>query len=248
MTNLIEVPHDPRQNRLLAALSSSDYARILPNLKLIEMPVGWTISAAGDHVDYVHFPIRGIVSLIYDLENGSSSEIAIVGNEGMVGISIFMGGESLPSRTEVQCAGYAYQLSRKYLKHEFALGGKLQRVSLLYTQSLISQTSQTAVCNQHHTLEQQLCRWLLMTVDRMHNNIIVITQQLIARLLGVRRESVSDAARKLQNEGIINCSRGRITLLDRPLLEQRACECYATVTKDYERLLPSNQNIISTSF
>lgn len=248
MTKSIETPHDPRQNRILAALSPLEYSRILPNLKLVEMPLGWTISEAGDHVNYVHFPIRGIVSLIYDLENGSSSEIAIVGNEGMIGISIYMGGESLPSRTEVQCAGYAYRLSRKNLKQEFALGGKLQQISLLYTQALICQTSQTAVCNQHHSLEQQLCRWLLMSVDRLHEHKVVITQQLIARLLGVRRESVNEAAGKLQKNEIINYSRGKITLLNRPGLEERVCECYAAVIKEYERLLPCSQKMVSSGF
>ncbi|MFA6179925.1 MAG: Crp/Fnr family transcriptional regulator [Candidatus Methylopumilus sp.] len=230
--------HDPRQNGILAALPEPDYQRLLPNLELIEMPLGWTISESGDHVKYLLFPTSGIVSLIYDLEDGSSSEIAIVGNEGMIGISIYMGGESMPSSTEIQCPGYAYRLSRKILKQEFALGGHLQRIALLYTQALISQTSQTAVCNQHHVLEQQLCRWLLMSADRLHDNNVVITQALIGKLLGVRRESVNDTARKLQSDELISYVRGRITILDRPGLEKRVCECYAAVTAEYERLLP----------
>jgi CRP-like cAMP-binding protein len=230
--------HDPRQNGILAALPGPDYQRLLPHLELIELPLGWIISESGDHVKYLHFPTSGIVSLIYDLEDGSSSEIAIVGNEGMIGISIYMGGESMPSSTEIQCPGYAYRLSRKILKQEFALGGNLQRIALLYTQALISQTSQTAVCNQHHVLEQQLCRWLLMSVDRLHDNKVIITQTLIAKLLGVRRESVSETASKLQKDGIIACVRGSITILNRRKLEERVCECYGAVVKEYKRLLP----------
>ncbi|MDI1298486.1 Crp/Fnr family transcriptional regulator [Methylotenera sp.] len=242
MTKLIKPTQDPRENNILAALPKLDYERILPDLELVEMPLGWKISEAGDHVKFVHFPISGIVSLIYGLEDGSSSEIAIVGNEGMIGISIYMGGESMPSSTEVQCAGYAFRLSRAILKREFALGGPLQKIALLYTQALIAQTSQTAVCNQHHSLDQQLCRWLLMSIDRMHVNQVVITQELIARLLGVRRESVTDVAGKLQKDGLITYTRGRITVLSRAKLEKRVCECYASVTKEYERLLPDVKN------
>ncbi|HEY0842148.1 Crp/Fnr family transcriptional regulator [Methylotenera sp.] len=230
--------HDPRQNNILAALKKEEYERILPYLELIEMPLGWKLSEAGDHVKFIHFPTKGIVSLIYVLEDGSSSETAIVGNEGMIGISIYMGGESMPSSTEVQCAGFAYRLSRKILKQEFALGGQLQKLALLYTQALIAQTSQTAVCNRHHGIEQQLCRWLLMSVDRLHDNEVKITQELIANLLGVRRESVTDVAGKLQKYGMIARSRGRITVLDRPKLMKHVCECYDTVIKEYERLLP----------
>jgi len=203
------------------------------------MPLGWTISEAGDHVKYLHFPVSGIVSLIYSLENGTSSEIAIVGNEGMIGISIYMGGESMPSSTEVQSAGYAYRLKREVMKREFMLGGELQHLSLLYTQALIAQTSQTAVCNQHHSLDQQLCRWLLMSIDRLNEDNLLITQGLIARLLGVSRESVSAAAINLQKAEIISYSRGRITLINRPRLEKRVCECYAAVVGEYNRLLPS---------
>ena len=231
-------PPNPKLNNILAALNKPDYERIFPDLELVEMPLGWKLAEAGDHVKFIHFPISGIVSLIYDLVDGSSSEIAIVGNEGMIGISIYMGGDSMPSSTEVQCAGQAYRLSRKVLKQEFALGGQLQKVALLYTQALIAQTSQTAVCNQHHSLDQQLCRWLLMSIDRLHENEVVITQFLISKLLGVRRESVTDAVGKLQKDEIIKSTRGRITVLDRPKLEERVCECYAAVTEEYKRLLP----------
>ena len=245
MPELTKPTHDPKQNNILAALDKSEYDRIFPDLELVEMPLGWTLSEAGDHVQFIHFPISGIVSLIYELEDGSSSEIAIVGNEGMIGISIYMGGESMPSSTEVQCAGYAYRLSRKILKREFALGGQLQKIALLYTQALIAQTSQTAVCNQHHTIDQQLCRWLLMSVDRLHENKVLITQELIAKLLGVRRESVTDVAGKLQKDGMIAYTRGRITILDRPKLEKRVCECYAAVTDEYARLLPAPKGLKS---
>jgi CRP-like cAMP-binding protein len=229
---------EPTQNRILAALPALDYERMLTDLEYIPMPLGWTMSESGDHVNFLHFPTSGIVSLIYDLENGASSEIALVGNEGIVGISIFMGGESMPSSTVVQSAGGAYRLSRKIMKREFALGGQLQHLALLYTQALISQTSQTAVCNQHHSLDQQLCRWLLMSVDRLHQNKLVITQELIANLLGVRRESITEAAGKLQKEGVIEYSRGLIKVLDRPKLELKVCECYEVVKQEYERLLP----------
>jgi len=230
---------DPRQNLILASLPATDYQRILPELEPIDMPLGWTISEAGDHVKYLHFPTSGIISLIYNLENGASSEIAIVGNEGMIGISIYMGGESMPSSTEVQSAGQAYRLSRKIMKREFALGGKLQVISLLYTQALIAQTSQTAVCNQHHSLDQQLCRWLLMSVDRLPEDKLIITQGLIAKLLGVSRESVNGVASSLQKDGLISYSRGQITVVNRTKLEKRVCECYQVVTEEYERLLPA---------
>lgn len=232
-------PPDPKQNRILAVLPVTDYARLLPELEFIEMPLGWTMSESGDHVNFLHFPTTGIVSLIYDLEDGSSSEIALVGNEGMVGISIFMGGESMPSSTEVQSRGNAYRLSRKIMKREFALGGQLQHLALLYTQALICQTSQTAVCNQHHSLDQQLCRWLLMSMDRLHADDLVITQEMLSKLLGVRRESVTQTLGQLQKDGLIALTRGHITVVDRPKVEQRVCECYAVVTKVYERLLPT---------
>lgn len=237
--NTVKKLDNPRQNLILASLPAADYERILPDLEPIDMPLGWTISEAGDHVKYLHFPTSGIISLIYNLENGSSSEIAVVGNEGMIGISIYMGGESMPSSTEVQSAGQAYRLSRSIMKREFALGGKLQVISLLYTQALIAQTSQTAVCNQHHSLDQQLCRWLLMSVDRLHEDKLIITQGLIAKLLGVSRESVSSVASSLQKDGLISYSRGQIEVINRVGLEKRVCECYQVVTQEYKRLLPA---------
>jgi len=229
---------EPKQNLILAALPATDYQRLLPDLELVDMPLGWTICESGDHVRFLHFPVSGIVSLIYALEDGSSSETALVGSEGMVGISIYMGGDSMPSSTEVQSPGKAYRLSREVMKREFALGGKLQHVALLFTQALICQTSQTAVCNQHHTLDQQLCRWLLMSTDRLHTPELLITQELIAKLLGVRRESVTGVLGQLQNAGLIERGRGRVTVVDRPGLEARACECYVVVKEEYARLLP----------
>jgi len=237
----VSIP-DPKQNRILAALPAQDYERLLPDLELVEMPLGWTMSESGDHVNFLHFPTSGIVSLIYSLEDGSSSETALVGDEGMVGISIFMGGESMPTSTEVQSAGHAYRLSRKVMKREFSLGGQLQHVALLFTQALICQTSQTAVCNQHHSLDQQMCRWLLMSMDRLHDNELVITQQMIGKLLGVRRESVTQTVGQLQKDGLIVRTRGHITVVDRPKLEQRVCECYAVVKDEYERLLPHSRS------
>ncbi|MGZ8947508.1 MAG: Crp/Fnr family transcriptional regulator [Methylococcaceae bacterium] len=190
----------------------------------------------------MHFPTSGIVSLVYALEDGSTSSTALVGNEGIVGISIFMGGESLPTSTEVQSIGYAYRLSRKVMKQEFSLGGKLQHAALLFTQGLLAQTSQVAVCNQHHNLDQQVCRWLLMTLDRLHDNEVVITQARIGQLLGIRRESVTLVLGQLETAKLIIRARGRITVLKRRELEKRVCECYAAVKDEYERLLPSNCN------
>lgn len=237
-TSTKPVPPDPRQNQILAALPRAEYERILPDLQLVPMPADWTLSESGDHVNFLHFPTSGIVSLIYALEDGSSSEIALVGNEGLVGISIYMGGESMPSSTEVQSPGQAYRISRKTMKREFDLGGQLQHLALLYTQALICQTSQTAVCNQHHAVEQRFCRWLLMSMDRLHSNRMKVTQKQISHLLGIRRESVSETASKLQKEGLIAAARGSITILDRAKLENRVCECYDVVKQECERLLP----------
>lgn len=235
-------PPSPKLNHILASLPAADYERILPDLKLIDMPLGWTMSESGDHINYLDFPISGIVSLMYSLEDGSTSETALVGCEGMVGISIYMGGESMPSSTEVQTAGQAYRLSRKLMKREFALGGELQHLSLLFAQALICQTSQTAVCNQHHSVDQQMCRWMLMSLDRLKTDELLITQESIGRLLGVRRESVTQVVSLLQKDDLIERGRGRIKILDRVKLEKRACECYAAVRDEYERLLPGSLN------
>ena len=231
-------PHSPKQNRLLAALPAEDYARLLPDLELIPMPLGWAVYESGGRMSYLYFPTTSIVSLLYVMESGVSAEIAITGNEGLIGISLFMGGESTPSRAVVQSAGHGYRLKTSILKREFALGGHLQHLALRYTQALITQMAQTAVCNRHHALDQQLCRWLLLSLDRLPSNELRMTQELIANMLGVRREGVTEAAGKLQADGLIQYSRGHITVLDRPKLEQRVCECYAVVKKEFDRLLP----------
>lgn len=231
-------PHTPKQNHLLAALPADDYVRLLPDLELTPMPLGWAVYESGGHLGYVYFPITSIVSLLYVMETGASAEIAISGNEGLVGISLFMGGESTPSRAVVQSAGHGYRLKASVLKKEFALGGALQYLALRYTQALITQMAQTAVCNRHHSLDQQLCRWLLLSLDRMKTNDLVMTQELIANMLGVRREGVTEAAGHLQETGLIQYSRGHIKVLDRARLEKRVCECYAVVKKEYDRLLP----------
>jgi CRP-like cAMP-binding protein len=228
----------PKRNHLLAALSAEDYAHLLPDLELIPMLLGWVIYESGGPLSYLYFPATSIVSLLYVMESGASAEIAITGNEGLVGISLFMGGESTPSRAVVQSTGEGYRLKASVLKMEFALGGRLQYLALRYTQALITQMAQTAVCNRHHALEQQLCRWLLLSLDRLPGNELRMTQELIANMLGVRREGVTEAAGKLQAEGLIRYSRGQITVLDRPGLERRVCECYAVVKKEYDRLLP----------
>ena len=230
--------HNPKQNHLLSALPAQDYARLLPDLEPIVMPLGWVVYESGGHIGYVYFPTTCIVSLLYVIENGASAEIAIAGNEGLVGISLFMGGESTPSRAVVQSAGEGYRVKASVLKKEFALGGELQHLALRYTQALITQMAQTAVCNRHHTLDQQLCRWLLLSMDRLPGNELRMTQELIANMLGVRREGVTVAAGDLQTAGLIHYSRGHIIILDRAGLEQRVCECYAVVKREYDRLLP----------
>jgi CRP-like cAMP-binding protein len=231
-------PHNPKQNHLLDALPAADYARLLPDLELIAMPLGWAVYESGGQLNYLYFPTTGIVSLLYVMESGESAEIAITGNEGLIGISLFMGGESTPSRAVVQSAGNGYRLKANVMKKEFALGGELQHLALRYTQALITQMSQTAVCNRHHALEQQLCRWLLLSLDRLPGNELRMTQELISNMLGVRREGVTEAAGKLQAAGLIHYSRGKITVLDRARLEQRVCECYGVVKKEFDRLLP----------
>ena len=228
----------PRQNYLLAALQPEVYARVLPNLELQSFELGEALYESGGAQGYVFFPTTAIISLLYVMEDAASAEIAIVGNEGLVGIALFMGGESTPSRAVVQSAGEGYRLRGGLLKTEFTKGGDLQHLLLLYTQALITQMAQTAVCNRHHSLEQQLCRWLLLSIDRLPSNELTMTQELIANMLGVRREGVTEAAGRLQDAGLIHYSRGKITVLDRPRLEQRVCECYAVVKREYDRLLP----------
>ena len=202
------------------------------------MPLGWAVYESGGHMGYVYFPTTCIVSLLYVMESGASAEIAIAGNEGLVGVSLFMGGESTPSRAVVQSAGAGYRLKADVLKREFALGGGLQHLALRYTQALITQMAQTAVCNRHHSVDQQLCRWLLLSLDRLPGDELRMTQELIANMLGVRREGVTEAAGHLQAAGLIHYSRGKITILDRAKLERRVCECYGVVKTEYDRLLP----------
>ncbi|HYH42838.1 MAG TPA: Crp/Fnr family transcriptional regulator [Burkholderiales bacterium] len=231
-------PRIPSLNKLLAALPRDIHERLLPKLELVPLKLGASVYEAGGKQPYVYFPTDAIVSLLYVMKDGASAEIAVVGNEGLVGIALFMGGETTPSRAVVQSAGHAYRLSSKRLKVEFEAGGALQHLLLRYTQALITQMAQTAVCNRHHSIEQQLCRWLLLSADRLPTNVLTMTQELIANMLGVRREGVTEAAGKLQDARLINYSRGRITILDRPKLERRVCECYAVVKSEFDRLLP----------
>ena len=227
-----------RQNRLLAALPDAEWQRWLPQLEAVELPLGQVLYESGSTLSHVYFPTTAIVSLLYVMENGASAEIAVVGNEGIVGISLFMGGESTPSRAVVQSAGQGFRLTAQTIKDEFDRSGPVMHLLLRYTQALITQMAQTAVCNRHHSLDQQLCRWLLLSLDRLRGSELVMTQELIANMLGVRREGVTEAALKLQQAGLIRYARGHITVLDRPGLEQRTCECYAVVKKEYDRLLP----------
>ena len=228
----------PRKNKLLEALPDAALLRWLPQLESIDMPLGSVLYESGGELSHVYFPTTAIVSLLYVMEDGASAEIAVVGNEGIVGISLFMGGESTPSRAVVQSAGKGFRLQAALMKSEFNRAGPVLHLLLRYTQALITQMAQTAVCNRHHSLDQQLCRWLLLSLDRLFGNDLVMTQELIANMLGVRREGVTEAALKLQNAGLIRYARGRITVVDRGGLEQRSCECYAVVKKEYDRLLP----------
>ena len=230
--------HSPHQNHLLDALPASDYERLAPYLELISMPLGDVLYESGGALRHVYFPTTSIVSLLYVMEDGASAEIALVGNEGILGISLFMGGETTPSRAVVQSAGHAFRLKAELLKNEFGRFGPTMHLLLRYTQALITQMAQTAVCNRHHSIDQQLCRWLLLSLDRLASNELSMTQELISNMLGVRREGVTDAARKLQGAGLIRYQRGRITVLDRPGLESRSCECYRVVKTEFDRLLP----------
>jgi len=227
----------PKDNRLLAALPEASYESLLPFLEPVVLPLGLSVYEPGAAQDYVWFPTDSIVSLLYVLADGAAAEIAVTGNEGLVGIALFMGGETTPSRAVVQSAGHGFRLRASALRTEFERGGALQHLLLRYTQALITQMTQTAVCNRHHSVDQQLCRWLLLSLDRLPGNELAMTQELIANMLGVRREGVTEAAGKLQAEGLIRYSRGHIKVVDRERLEARVCECYAVVKKEYDRLL-----------
>ena len=229
--------NDPKQNHLLAALPQSEFERLAPHLELVSLALGEVLYESGGVLNHVYFPTDSIVSLLYVMEDGSSAEIAVVGNEGIVGVSLFMGGETTTSQAVVQSAGHAYQLKGQLLKDAFFRAGPMQRLLLRYTQALLTQMSQTAVCNRHHSIDQQLSRWLLMSLDRLRSDELTMTQELIANMLGVRREGVTEAAGKLRKEGILEYSRGHIKVLDRPKLEQHVCECYAVVKKEFDRLL-----------
>jgi CRP-like cAMP-binding protein len=230
--------HNPQQNYLLAALSPAERERIYPHLDFAPMPLGKVLYESGDVLRHVYFPTDSIVSLLYVLADGASAEISVVGNEGLIGIALFMGGETTPSRALVQSAGNAYRLIGERLKDEFHRNGPLQLLLLRYTQALLTQMAQTAVCNRHHSVDQQLCRWLLLSLDRLSSNQLTMTQELIADMLGVRRERVNEAAGKLDRLGVIRYARGHITVLDRPKLERLCCECYAVVKEETDRLLP----------
>jgi len=232
-----EMPR-PQQNHLLAALPADVQQRLFAHLELVPLPLGKVLYESGDALRHVYFPTDSIISLLYVMESGASAEISVVGNEGLIGVALFMGGESTPSRAIVQSAGSAYRLRGQLLKDEFNRHGMLLRLMLRYTQALLTQMAQTAVCNRHHSIDQQLCRWLLLSLDRLPSNQLTMTQELIANMLGVRREGVTDAAGKLQKLGVIEYHRGHITVLDRAALEALSCECYAVVKKETDRLLP----------
>jgi CRP-like cAMP-binding protein len=234
-------PRSAEQNHLLAALPAADYARLAPDLGRIPMPLGWAVYESGGPQGYIYFPTDAIVSLLYVLADGDTTELGVVGNDGLVGISLFMGGETTPSRAVVQSAGHGYRVKARILKAEFERGGALQHLLLRYTQALITQMMQTAVCNRHHSVDQQLCRWLLLSLDRLPSNELVMTQELIADMLGVRREGVTEAAGNLQAAGLIHYSRGKISVLDRAKLESRVCECYGVVRRETDRLLPPGE-------
>lgn len=228
---------EPSNNKLLASISREEYERIFPNLKQVSLSLGEVLYESGGQMDYIYFPTTAIVSLLYMMENGSSAEIGMTGNEGLVGIALFLGGNTVPNRAVVQSAGDAFKMRTKFLLDEFALSGMFQRLLLRYTQALMTQMSQTAVCNRLHTVEQQLCRWLLLSRDRLNTDELVMTQELIANMLGVRREGITMAAGRLQESGLISYMRGHIRILDRLGLEATVCECYRVVKDEYDRLL-----------
>lgn len=233
----MDLAHATTQNHLLAAFPTAEYERVAPDLELVQMPLGKVLCESGGRLDHVYFPTTCVVSMQYVLEDGAAAEIAVVGNEGLLGISLFMGGDTTPSRAVVRSAGHAYQLKASLLQQEFSRAGPVLRLLLRYTQALITQMTQTAVCNRHHSIEQQLCRALLLTLDRVSTHSLSMTQELIANMLGVRREGVTEAAGNLQRAGLIRYSRGRIEVLDRPGLERAVCECYGVVKVEFDRLL-----------
>ncbi|MCK9540186.1 Crp/Fnr family transcriptional regulator [Dokdonella sp.] len=235
---MTEMVPDPRRNHLLAAIPPAEWTRVAPDLAPVQLELGDVIYEPGREQPWVYFPVDSIVSLLYVLKNGASAEIAIVGNEGLVGVSLFMGGATTPSRAVVQSAGHAYRMRAEFIREEFILAGPVQQLILRYIQALLTQMAQTAVCNRHHGIDQQLCRWLLMSLDRLASNELIMTQELIANMLGVRREGVTEAAGKLRRAGVIRYSRGRIRVRDRARLEQMACECYEVVRQEFVRLLP----------
>ncbi|CAK0775215.1 CRP-like cAMP-binding protein [Gammaproteobacteria bacterium] len=232
-------PKNPRQNHILNALPIAEYNHILPYLELVQLPLGEVLYESGKGLRHAYFPTTCIVSKLYVMENGASAEIAVVGNEGIIGVALYMGGGTMPNRAVVQSSGHAYRLKGLLLQQEFNSHGTLHNLLLHYTQALLTQTAQTAVCNRHHSVDQQLCRWLLLSLDRLFGNEVVMTQELIANMLGVRREGVTEAAGKLQRAGLIHYNRGHITVQDRPGLEARVCECYQVVKAEFDRLLPS---------
>jgi CRP-like cAMP-binding protein len=236
---------NPKDNHLLAALPDSEYQLLLPDLEFVAMPLAQVVYESGRTMTHAYFPTTSIVSLLYVMESGASAEISVVGNEGVVGISLFMGGGSTPSRAVVQSAGHAFRLRSRIVSEHFQRAGPLMHLFLRYTQALITQMSQTAVCNRHHSLDQQLCRWLLLSLDRLGGPDLLMTQELIANMLGVRREGVTEAALKLQRAGLIRYARGKIKVLDRPGLEERSCECYKVVKDEYDRLLPASKALVA---
>jgi len=236
-------PQDPHQNHLLNALLDAEYHRLFPYLELVDLPIGQVLCESGGNLRHVYFPTSCIISLLNETKDGTSDEIAMIGNEGMLGMSVFMGGDTTPNRAVVQSAGTCYRLKASPFMDEFNRGGAVMRLLLRYTQALLTQVSQSAACNRHHSVEQQLCRWLLLSLDRLPRNELIMSQQLIAELLGVRREGVTEAAGKLQREGLIKYHRGHITVLSRTALGGRACECYKVVKNEFDRLLPALHGI-----
>lgn len=243
MTSHYDCTPGPRQNHLIGALPGHVLKRLWPNLELIHLPLGKVLYESGDKLRHAYFPTDSIISMLYVMEDGASAEISVVGNEGILGTALFMGGESTPSRAIAQSAGSAYRISCQKFKEEFSRHTEMHILLLRYTQALITQMAQTAVCNRHHSIDQQLCRWMLLSLDRLPSNNLVMTQELIANMLGARRESVTEAAGSLQKRGIISYQRGHIKVLDRVRLEQLSCECYAVVKKETDRLLPRSSSL-----